>query len=92
MTNRSRSYNLDLLHKVQGEYAKAEPLLRQAWEMRQRLYLTDKYPQGHTELAMSLHSLGSYRPLLLVFAYLVVIRRRKNWPANSRTPANAWRF
>jgi tetratricopeptide (TPR) repeat protein len=42
----------------QGKFADATKPLEQALAMRQRLYPTDKYPQGHPELAASLDNLG----------------------------------
>ena len=34
------------LHYLRGRYAKAEPLLRRALEMNERLYQRDRFPQG----------------------------------------------
>jgi tetratricopeptide (TPR) repeat protein/CHAT domain-containing protein len=42
----------------QGQYAEAIKAMEQALAMRQRLYPTDQYPQGHPDLATSLNNLG----------------------------------
>jgi tetratricopeptide (TPR) repeat protein len=41
-----------------GAYDKALPPRREALEIHQRLYPKDKYPDGHPDLAQSLHGLG----------------------------------
>jgi CHAT domain-containing protein/Tfp pilus assembly protein PilF len=47
------------LLKDQGEYAGALRYHEQALAMRRRLYPTDRYPQGHPHLALSLNNLGA---------------------------------
>jgi CHAT domain-containing protein/tetratricopeptide (TPR) repeat protein len=51
-------HNLGSVLQAQGKYAQAEPLVRQALEMRQALYPKAQYPQGHPDLARSLNDLG----------------------------------
>ena len=50
--------NLAVLYRTQGEYAKAEPLLRRALEMREKLYSKAAFPLGHPDLASSINSLA----------------------------------
>ena len=49
---------LGVLLLARSNYAGAEPVLRDAMVMCQKLYPKDKYPQGHHEVASSLISLG----------------------------------
>jgi tetratricopeptide (TPR) repeat protein len=50
--------NLAGLHWAQGEYARAEPLLRRALRMNEELYSTERYPNGHPDLVASLNNLA----------------------------------
>jgi CHAT domain-containing protein/Tfp pilus assembly protein PilF len=43
----------------QGKFAEATKMMKQALAMYQRLYPRGKYPQGHPDLATSLHNLGT---------------------------------
>jgi hypothetical protein len=40
------------------QYAKAEPLFRDALAMYQQLYTKAQYPQGHPELARSINNIA----------------------------------
>jgi tetratricopeptide (TPR) repeat protein len=42
-----------------GRYAEATQLLQEALTIREQLYPKGKYPQGHTDLALSLNDLGT---------------------------------
>src|SRR5262249_27904849 len=42
-----------------GEYTQAESVYRDALAMKKKLYPTDKYPEGHPDLAASLNNLGA---------------------------------
>ena len=43
----------------QGAYGEARAYYRQALAMKEALYPKDKYPQGHTDLALTLTGLGA---------------------------------
>jgi CHAT domain-containing protein/tetratricopeptide (TPR) repeat protein len=42
----------------QGRYPEATKLLQEALEIKRKLYPEERYPQGHADLARSLHNLG----------------------------------
>src|SRR5262249_28120657 len=48
-----------VLHKAQGEYAKAETLYRRALQMYEGLYPKGRYPHGHPDLANSITNLAA---------------------------------
>src|SRR5262249_3127716 len=50
--------NLAACHKVVGDYGKAEPLLREALDMKRALFPKAQYPDGHPELATVIHGLA----------------------------------
>jgi CHAT domain-containing protein len=50
--------NLGLLYESAGQYAKAEPLYREALEMYRALFPKERVPNGHPSLALSLNNLG----------------------------------
>jgi CHAT domain-containing protein len=50
---------LGVLHQVQGQHAKAEPLFCRALQMYERLYPPERYPQGHFNLAQSINNLAT---------------------------------
>src|SRR5262249_19308745 len=51
--------NLAFLLQARGEHARAEPLFREALDMRRALFPRHKFPDGHPDLALSLNNLAS---------------------------------
>jgi hypothetical protein len=60
--------NLALVIREQGQPSAAEPLLREALGMFNRLYPPDQYPGGHPHLATSLNNLAAGRQLAALAA------------------------
>jgi tetratricopeptide (TPR) repeat protein len=52
-------HSLGGLLRAQGEYGRAQQYYQEALAMRQQLFPKEQYPQGHSDLALSLNNLGN---------------------------------